>query len=164
IDCIVIATPVQTHFRLAHQSLLRGKHVFVEKPLCFSVEEGRELVSVAESSNRVLMVDHTFLFNGAVQAISRIVAKNELGRICYFDSMRVNLGLFQPDVNCLWDLAPHDLSVIDHLMPDNVVGLEVSGYGHVNDTLPDMCFLTLHYASRVVAHLNLSWMSPVKVR
>lgn len=110
------------------------------------------------------MVDHTFLFTGAVQAIAKIARSGDLGRICYFDSMRVNLGLFQPDVNCLWDLAPHDLSIIDYIVDDDIVDLEVSGYCHVDQMRPDMVFLTLHLANNAVAHFNMSWMSPVKVR
>jgi predicted dehydrogenase len=164
IDAVAIATPVATHFPLAREALLRGKHVFVEKPLCTSQAEAQELIELAKRARRVLMVDHTFLFTGAVQSIRRIVQAGQLGRICYFDSMRVNLGLFQPDVNCLWDLAPHDLSIIDHLVDDEVVDIDVSGYCHVNPRLPDMVYLTLHYAGNMVAHFNLSWMSPVKVR
>ena len=164
IDAVAIATPVASHFPLARDALLRGKHVLVEKPLCASSAEGEELIALAERVGRVLMVDHTFLFTGAVQAIRRTVDSGELGKLCYFDSMRVNLGLFQADVNCLWDLAPHDLSIIDHILRDEVVAIDVAGYCHVNPTLPDMVYLTLHYARDAVAHLNLSWMSPVKVR
>jgi predicted dehydrogenase len=164
IDAVAIATPVATHFPLAREALLRGKHVFVEKPLCTSQAEAQELIELAKRARRVLMVDHTFLFTGAVQSIRHIVQTGQLGRICYFDSMRVNLGLFQPDVNCLWDLAPHDLSIIDHLVDDEVVDIDVSGYCHVNLRLPDMVYLTLHFAGNMVAHFNLSWMSPVKVR
>jgi predicted dehydrogenase len=110
------------------------------------------------------MVDHTFLFTGAVRTIRDVANSGALGKICYFDSMRVNLGLFQPDVNCLWDLAPHDLSVIDYVLQDEIVAVEASGYCHVNRNMPDMVYLTLHYASDAIAHFNLSWMSPVKVR
>jgi predicted dehydrogenase len=164
IDAVAIATPVATHFALAREALLRGKHVLVEKPMCTSGAEAKELIEIARRVGRVLMVDHTFLFTGAVQTMRRIVHAGDLGRVCYFDSMRVNLGLFQPDVNCLWDLAPHDLSIIDHLVDDEVVDIDVSGYCHVNPQLPDMVYLTLHYAGNMVAHFNLSWMSPVKVR
>ena len=164
VDAVVIATPVATHFPLARQALLAGKHVLVEKPMCATVAEGEELVAIAARTGRTLMVDHTFLFTGAVQKIKETVESGRLGKICYFDSMRVNLGLFQTDVNCLWDLAPHDLSIIDHLMDDEVVGVDVTGYCHVNPTLPDMVYLTLHYAHDAVAHFNLSWMSPMKVR
>jgi predicted dehydrogenase len=132
--------------------------------LCSSAAEGEELVALAARAGRVLMVDHTYLFTGAVQTIRSTLEAGRLGKICYFDSMRINLGLFQADVNCLWDLAPHDLSIIDHLIGDEVVALDVSGYCHVNPGLPDMVYLTVHYADNVVAHFNLSWMSPVKVR
>jgi len=164
IDAVVIATPVATHFALARAALLSGKHVLVEKPMCATVEEGEELVALAARLGLTLMVDHTFLFTGAVQTIAQTVRSGRLGKICYFDSMRVNLGLFQTDVNCLWDLAPHDLSIIDYLMDDQVVGIDVTGYCHVNAGLPDMVYMTLHYARDAVAHFNLSWMSPMKVR
>jgi predicted dehydrogenase len=164
LDAVAIATPVATHFPLARAAMLGGKHVLVEKPLCGSAAEGEELVAIARKTNRVLMVDHTFLFTGAVQTIARLVREGALGKISYVDSMRVNLGLFQSDVNCLWDLAPHDLSIIDYLLKDEVVAVDVAGYCHVNPKLPDIVYLTLHFAQHVVAHFNLSWMSPVKVR
>jgi predicted dehydrogenase len=164
IDAISIATPAATHYALVRSALLAGKHVMVEKPMCTSAAEGQELIEIAARAGRVLMVNHTFLFTGAVQTIHKLIQKQELGKICYFDSMRVNLGLFQPDVNCLWDLAPHDLSVIDYILRDDVVAIDASGYCHVNMKLPDMVYLTLHFANDAVAHFNLSWMSPVKVR
>lgn len=164
VDAIAIATPVATHFALACQALRNGKHVLVEKPISATVAEAEELTALAARLGRTLMVDHTFLFTGAVQTIKRTVESGRLGKICYFDAMRVNLGLFQTDVNCLWDLAPHDLSIIDHLVDDKVVGMDVTGYCHVNPTLPDMVYMTLHYAGDTVAHFNLSWMSPMKVR
>ena len=164
IDAVVIATPLETHFTLTREALSRGKHVLVEKPISASTAEAEELVALARRVDRVLMVDHTFLFTGAVRAIRDVAKSGALGKICYFDSMRVNLGLFQPDVNCLWDLAPHDLSVIDYVLQDEIVAVEASGYCHVNPNMPDMVYLTLHYANDAIAHLNLSWMSPVKVR
>ena len=164
LDAVVIATPVVTHFPLARTALLAGKHVLVEKPISATVAEAEELTALAARVNRTLMVDHTFLFTGAVQTIKRTVDSGRLGKICYFDAMRINLGLFQTDVNCLWDLAPHDLSIIDHLIDDQVVGVDVSGYCHVNPALPDMVYMTLHYARDTVAHFNLSWMSPMKMR
>ncbi len=164
VEAIAIATPVATHFDLARLAILAGKHVLVEKPMCATVAEAEELIELAARQGVALMVDHTFLFTGAVQRITEIVRAGELGRLCYYDSMRVNLGLFQPDVNALWDLAPHDLSIIDHLVDDEPIQIEASGYCHVNQHLPDIVYLTLHYASPMVAHLNLSWMSPVKVR
>lgn len=164
LDAVVIATPVATHFGLARAALLSGKHVLVEKPICATAAEAEELVAIAARTGRVLMVDHTFLFTGAVQCIKQSVGSGRLGKVCYFDSMRVNLGLFQTDVNVLWDLAPHDLSIIDHLVDDEVIAVNVTGYCHVNPGLPDMVYLTLHYARDLVAHFNLSWMSPMKVR
>jgi predicted dehydrogenase len=110
------------------------------------------------------MVDHTYLFTGAVQCITKMIRSGELGRLCYYDSMRINLGLFQPDINVLWDLAPHDLSILDHLLDEEPVRIVANGYSHLNRHLPDIAYLTLYYASDVVAHLNLSWMSPTKVR
>lgn len=164
VDAVAIATPVASHFALARAALLTRKHVLVEKPMCTTSAEAEELVALAARFDRVLMVDHTFLFAGAVQAMARTVAAGELGEVCYIDSMRANLGLFQPDVNCLWDLAPHDLSIVDQLLKSEVVAIEATGYCHVNPALPDMVYLTLHYDDHTVAHFNLSWMSPVKVR
>ncbi|HET9393811.1 MAG TPA: Gfo/Idh/MocA family oxidoreductase [Candidatus Rubrimentiphilum sp.] len=164
IDAVAIATPVATHFDFARRAMLAGKHVLVEKPMCATVAQAEQLVELAKQQGVTLMVDHTFLFAGAVQRIAETVRAGDLGRLCYYDSMRVNLGLFQPDVNALWDLAPHDLSIIDHLVDEEPIKIEASGYCHVNQDLPDIVYLTLHYASQMVAHLNLSWMSPVKVR
>jgi predicted dehydrogenase len=164
VDAVVIATPVSTHYPLAKAALAKGKHVLVEKPLASSSAEVEDLIARAEKAGRVLMVDHTFLFTGAVQAMTQLVRRGELGTVCYIDSTRVNLGLFQPDVNCLWDLAPHDLSIIDQLIGSDIVAIDATGYGHIDPMRPDMVFLTLHYANKQVAHFNLSWMSPVKVR
>jgi len=164
IDAVVIATPVSTHYPLAKAALAKGKHVLVEKPLASSSAEVEDLIAHAEKGGRVLMVDHTFLFTGAVQTMTQLVRRGELGDVCYIDSTRVNLGLFQPDVNCLWDLAPHDLSIIDQLIGSDIVSINATGYGHIDPMRPDMVFLTLHYANKQVAHFNLSWMSPVKVR
>ncbi|HEV2170762.1 MAG TPA: Gfo/Idh/MocA family oxidoreductase [Candidatus Binatus sp.] len=164
IDAIAIATPVRTHYPLARAALMAGKHVLVEKPLAHNVEAGKELVEIAERLGLTLMVDHVLLFTGAVQTLRELKVRGELGTISYIDSMRVNLGLFQPDVNVLWDLAPHDLSVIDHLLEEEPVHVEATGYAHVNPQLPDIAYVTMFFPSQVVAHLNLSWMSPVKVR
>jgi predicted dehydrogenase len=164
VDAIVIATPVATHYDIARRALIRGKHVLVEKPMCATSDEARDLIARAKQKSLVLMVDHTFLFTGAVQMIRERMSRAELGRICYFDSLRVNLGLFQPDVNCLWDLAPHDLSIINYLIDDEAIDVEASGYCHINQDSPDMVYLTLHFRGNCIAHLNLSWMSPVKIR
>jgi predicted dehydrogenase len=164
IDAVVIATPVITHYPLALRALKRGKHVLVEKPMCTRVDEARELVAVAERMKRVLMVDHTYIFHSAVRKLKELKTSGALGEITYYDSLRVNLGLFQPDMNVLWDLAPHDFSIMSYLLEEQPVYVEATGYCHVNPELPDIVYITLHYATRIIAHLNLSWMSPVKAR
>ncbi|MCJ2188102.1 Gfo/Idh/MocA family protein [Novosphingobium beihaiensis] len=164
IDAVVLATPVACHYAQAKAALDRGKHVMVEKPLCTSSEEADDLVARADLHGLTLMADHTFLFHPAVLKLGELVRSGALGQISYFDSQRVNLGLFQPDVNVLWDLAPHDLSIIDYLFGGEPVHIEASGYCHVNPGFPDIAYLTFHYPNSMVAHLNLSWMSPVKVR
>ena len=164
IDAVAIATPVSTHFPLARRALVNAKHVLVEKPMCTTSAEGEELIALARANRRVLMVDHTYLFHGAVTKLAELKHEGGLGAISYYDSLRVNLGLFQPDMNVLWDLAPHDLSIIDFLFDEEPVHVEATGYCHLNPGLPDIAYVTLHFASRMIAHLNLSWMSPVKVR
>jgi predicted dehydrogenase len=164
IGAVVIATPVATHYALAHAALLAGKHVLVEKPMCATSAEGESLVEAADVAGRVLMVDHTFLMSSAVQAIRTLHVDGELGRISYYDVMRVNLGLFQPDVSVLWDLGAHDLSIMDFILDEEPIHVEAQGYAHVNRGVADIAFVTLHFASDVVAHFNLSWVSPVKMR
>jgi predicted dehydrogenase len=163
-EAVVIVTPIASHYSLAKRALERGRHVLVEKPLCDNVDRAVDLVKMAADRELVLMVDHTFLFHPAVQKLRELVTARTLGRVSYYDCLRVNLGLFQPDVNVLWDLAPHDLSIIDYLFEENPIHVEASGYCHLNPRLPDIAYITLHFPSRLVAHLNLSWMSPVKVR
>ena len=164
VDVVAIATPVLTHYPLALRALRRGKHVLVEKPMCTRVDEARELVAIAERMRRVLMVDHTYIFHSAVHKLKELKTSGALGEITYYDSLRVNLGLFQPDMNVLWDLAPHDFSIMNYLLEEQPVYVEATGYCHVNQNLPDIVYITLHYAARTIAHLNLSWMSPVKAR
>lgn len=164
VEAVVIATPVALHFNLAARALKHGKHVLVEKPMCASLAEARELVAIAERSGATLMVDHTFVFNGVVQKLGELKRSGVLGDVSYYDSLRVNLGLFQPDVNVLWDLGPHDFSIMDYLFDEEPVHVEATGYCHVNPTLPDIAYVTVHFPSRTIAHFNLSWMSPVKVR
>jgi predicted dehydrogenase len=161
---VAIATPVATHHEFAKLALDCGRDVLIEKPLAGSVDEAEDLVARARRAGRQLLVDHTFLFTEAVRKIVDLVESGDLGEVCYYDSMRVNLGLFQPDVNVLWDLAPHDLSIIDQIFGAEPCHIEANGYCHVNAGVPDMSYLTLHYPGNKVAHLNLSWMSPVKVR
>ncbi len=164
LDVVVIATRLSTHYALARRALEAGSHVMVEKPMTASTAEAEALVALARERGLTLMVDHTFLFTGAVEAIKGLIDRGDLGEVSYYDSMRVNLGLFQPDTNVLWDLAPHDFSIMDHLLEEEPIRIEASGFCHVNDGLPDIVYLTMHFASNRVAHFNLSWMSPVKVR
>jgi predicted dehydrogenase len=164
IDVVVIATPVASHYDLARAALEAGKHVMVEKPMCASSDEARDLIGRAEARGLTLMVDHTFLFHPAVLQLGKLVHGGALGTISYFDSQRVNLGLFQPDVNVVWDLAPHDLSIINYLFGCEPLDIEASGYRHFAHGSADIAYLTLHYPGNLIAHLNLSWMSPVKVR
>jgi predicted dehydrogenase len=164
VDAVAVATPVATHFEIAAHALQSGKHVLVEKPLCESARQAQELITLAESKNLALLVDHVYVFHPAVRTLKKLVASKELGTISYFDSLRVNLGLFQPDVNVLWDLAPHDFSILDFLFDEDPAHIEATGYSHVHSDRPDIAFVTAHYKSRMIAHVNLSWMSPVKVR
>ena len=163
IDAVAIVTPVSYHYELAKNALENGKHVFVEKPFTATSAQAEELVELAERMNLQIMVDHTFLFTGAVRKIKQLVDDGTLGPLYYYDSTRVNLGLFQHDVNVMWDLAPHDLSIMDYLIglePDLVVA---TGSAHVN-ALEDVAHLTVYFPNNVLAHINVNWLSPVKVR
>ena len=163
IDAVAIVTPVSSHYPLAKKALENGKHVFVEKPFTTTSAEAEELVEIAGRKNLQIMVDHTFLFTGAVRKIKQLVDEGMLGPLYYYDSTRVNLGLFQHDVNVLWDLAPHDLSIMDYLIglePELVVA---TGGAHLNE-LEDVAYLTIYFPNNVIAHINVNWLSPVKVR
>jgi predicted dehydrogenase len=164
IDAVVVATPVKTHFALVSQALKKKKHVLVEKPMCTNQNEAEELIGLAENAEVTLMVDHTFIWNPAVQKIHQLCQMGELGKICSFDSVRVNLGLFQQDINVLWDLGPHDFSIINYLFNEDPIHIEAAGYAHLNSHLQDVVYLTMYFPSNMIAHFNLSWMSPVKVR
>lgn len=164
IDAVAIATPASSHYALAHAAIMKKKHVLVEKPLCTHSEEGIDLIARAKRNKVTLMVDHTILLTGAVQKIREVCNSGELGKICYFDATRINLGLFQKDVNVLWDLAPHDFSVVDYLFKDPILDIEASGYAHLNSQYPDIVYLTMHFVSNKIAHFNISWMSPIKMR
>jgi len=163
IDAVAIVTPISHHFSLAKAALNNGKHVFVEKPFTASVAEAEELVELAERKNLRIMVDHTFLFSGAVRKIRELMDNRTLGNLYYYDSTRVNLGLFQHDANVVWDLAPHDLSIIDHLIADGPEAIVATGEKHVNGK-EDMAFITMYFPNKIIAHLNVNWLSPVKVR
>lgn len=163
IDAIAVITPVWTHYELAKAALENGKHVFVEKPFTSNTEQGERLIELAQKKNLRLMVDHTFLFTGAVRKISQLLDEGILGKLYYYDSTRVNLGLFQHDVNVLWDLAPHDLSIMDHLIGASPEAIVATGQKHLN-CHEDVAFMTLYFPEKVIAHINVNWLSPVKVR
>ena len=163
IDAIAVVSPVWTHYELTKTALMNGKHVFVEKPFTLTSAQGEELVELAERRNLKIMVDHTFLFTGAVRKISQLIDENALGQLYYYDSMRVNLGLLQHDVNVLWDLAPHDLSIMDHVIREIPEAVVATGEKHLND-YEDVAYMTLYFPGRTIAHINVNWLSPVKVR
>jgi predicted dehydrogenase len=163
IDAIAIVTPVWTHYELAKIALENGKHVFVEKPFTCTTAQAEELIELAERKNLTIMVDHTFLFTGAVKRIKEFIDNGTLGDLYYYDSTRVNLGLFQHDVNVLWDLAPHDLSIMDYLIKDKPEAIVATGERHLNG-VADIAFLTLYYPNNMIGHINVNWLSPVKVR
>jgi predicted dehydrogenase len=164
IDAVIIATPVFTHFELAKKALQNSKHVLLEKPMTSTVAEALELEKIASQKNLVLMVDHTFLYTNSIQKIYSLVKEGALGNIKYFDSTRINLGLFQPDINVLWDLAPHDISILDHLIQDKAHSVNATGVSHTNNGIENIAFLTVNYQSGFIAHFNCSWTSPVKIR
>ncbi len=163
IDAVAVVTPVWTHFELAKAALEHGKHVFVEKPFTSTAQQAEQLIELADRKNLKIMVDHTFLFGGAVKKIRELVDKGALGSLYYFDSTRVNLGLFQHDVSVVWDLAPHDLSIMDHVLQSTPEAVVATGGKHFND-LADMAFITVYFPGNLIAHINVNWLSPVKVR
>ena len=164
VDAIAIATPVFTHHELAKKALEAGKSVFMEKPFTYTVAEAEDLVELAAKKNLKLMVDHTFLYTGAVRKIRQLIDDDVLGKIYYFDSARVNLGLFQHDVNVVWDLAPHDISIMDHVIDEKPQAVVATGVGHFGRGLEDIAYLTFYYDNNIIAHINVNWLSPVKVR
>ncbi|HKF48398.1 MAG TPA: Gfo/Idh/MocA family oxidoreductase [Terracidiphilus sp.] len=163
IDAVAVISPVWTHYDLAKAALENGKHVFVEKPFTSTSAQGEELVELAERRKLKIMVDHTFLFTGAVRKISQLIEEDQLGKLYYYDSTRVNLGLLQHDVNVLWDLAPHDLSIMDYLIKENPEAVVATGEKHLND-YEDVAYMTLYFPGKTIAHINVNWLSPVKVR
>lgn len=164
ISAIIIATPVDTHYQLTKIALQKGKNVLVEKPLTSSFKEAKELVDLANKKGKLLMVDHTFLYTGSVMHIKSLVEKNTLGEIQYFDSTRINLGLFQHDVNVLWDLAPHDISICNHILNLKPKSVQAVGTSHTENNIENIAYLTLKYENNIIAHFNCSWVSPVKIR
>ena len=164
IDAVAIATPVHTHFDLAMAALKAGKHVFVEKPMTVSSEQAVKLIDEAQKRNLVLMVDHTFVYTGAVKKMRELVDNKQLGNIYYYDSVRVNLGLFQHDVNVLWDLAVHDLSIMNYILPSQPYAVSATGVSHIPGEPENIAYLTLFFANNLIAHINVNWLAPVKVR
>ena len=164
IEAIIIATPVFTHYELALKALMNGKHVLIEKPMTSNVKEAEELITLANNNSVVLMVDHTFLYTGAIQKMKQIIDNNEIGKLQYFDSTRINLGLFQPDINVLWDLAPHDISILNYLINEKPYSVVATGTSHTNNGIENIAYLTVNYKSGFIAHFNCSWTSPLKIR
>ena len=164
IDAIAISTPVSTHFPLAMNALRSGKHVLVEKPLTASSDQARRLIEEAARRKLTLMVDHTFVYTGAVRKVKEQLTGGELGEIYYFDSVRVNLGLFQHDVDVIWDLAVHDLSIFNYLFSERPVAISATGLGHVPGGKENIAYITLFFKSNLIGHIHVNWLSPVKVR
>jgi predicted dehydrogenase len=164
VDAVVIVTPVSTHYDLAMQALRAGKHVLVEKPIASSSEQAMRLVDEAERRKLILSVDHTFVYTGAVRKIRELVSNESLGDIYYYDSVRVNLGLFQHDVNVIWDLAVHDLAIMDHVLPSQPIAVSATGMSHVGNEPENIAYITLFFQDRLIAHLHVNWLAPVKVR
>lgn len=164
VDAVAIVTPVFTHFELAKSALENGKHIFVEKPFTSTVREAEELIELANKKNLIIMVDHTFLFTGAVRKIKEVVDDNILGDLYYYDSTRVNLGIFQHDVNVIWDLAPHDFSIMDYVIKEKPSAIIANGIDHFGRGLEDIAYVTFCFNNNMIAHFNVNWLSPVKVR
>lgn len=164
LDAVAIATPVRSHYPLAREFLTHGKHVIVEKPLSHSSETAMELVKLAEMKDRILMVDHTFEYTAAVNKIKEIIDSGELGEILYVSSTRVNLGLFQPDINVVWDLAPHDISIILYTMGKLPVSVNCQGKAHYKPEIEDVATTTLNFDNGFIAFIHTSWLDPNKIR
>jgi predicted dehydrogenase len=164
IDVVIVATPVFTHYEFTKKALEEGKNVFVEKPFTYTTAEAEELIELAEKKNLKIMVDHTFLYTGAVRKIKQLVEDNVLGDIFYYDSIRVNLGLFQHDINVVWDLAPHDISIMDYVIGEKPQAVVATGAEHFDRGLEDVAYLTIFFKKNIIAHINVNWLSPVKVR
>jgi predicted dehydrogenase len=163
IDAVAVITPVWTHYELAKLALENGKHVFIEKPFTSSSAQAQELIELAARKNLTIMVDHTFLFTGAVRKIRELTESGALGDLYYYDSLRVNLGLFQHDVGVIWDLAPHDLAIMDYIIKGEPEAIVATGEKHLNG-VEDVAYMTIYFPRNVIAHINVNWLSPVKIR
>ena len=164
IDAVAIVTPVSTHFQLAKKALLAGKHIFVEKPFTSSTAQAEALIKLAEKMKLKIMVDHTFIFTGAVRKIKELIDGNALGDLYYYDSTRVSLGLFQHDVNVIWDLAPHDFSIIDYVIAHKPRALIAQGADHMGRGRENIAYITVYFEKKLIVHINVNWLSPVKIR
>jgi predicted dehydrogenase len=164
VDAVVIATPVSSHFDLAMSALKAGKHVLVEKPIASNSDQTRQLIDEAAKRRLTLMVDHTFVYTDAVRKMRELISSGQLGEIYYYDAVRVNLGLFQHDVNVIWDLAIHDLSIMDYVLPDKPVAISATGISHVPGQPENVAYITLFFANTQIAHVHVNWLTPVKVR
>jgi len=164
IDAIAVSTPVSSHFDLAMQALKAGKHVLVEKPLASTSAQVLTLIEEAERRKLVLMVDHTFVYSGPVRKIAETIQSGAMGQLLYYDSMRINLGLFQHDVDVIWDLAVHDLAIMQHILPDWPTAITATGMKHVAGGVENVAYITAFYPNNLIAHINVNWLSPVKVR
>ncbi len=164
VHLVTIATPVSTHFNLAKEALMSGKHVLIEKPMTGKVSEAKKLIELADKKELKIFVDHTYMFTGAVAKIKHLITSDEIGDIYYFDSVRVNLGLFQHDINVIWDLAPHDLAIMDYLIDDNPVSVSAIGSNRIHQKFEDIAHVTVKFQKGIMAHFHVNWMSPVKIR
>ena len=164
VDAVAVVTPVATHFAIAQDLLRAGKHVLLEKPLAATVSESEELIELAEQNKRTLMVDHTFVYTGAVRKMKELLNQGELGDLLYFDSVRINLGLFQRDINVLWDLAPHDLSVMDYLIERQPDAISALGCSHIERGIENIAYLVMLFPDQFIAHFHFNWLAPVKIR
>ncbi len=164
LQLIALATPVQTHYNLAREALEAGKHLLIEKPLTASVREAEKLVALSRKKNLILFVDHTFIYTGAIRKMKEFMSSGELGDLYYFDSVRVNLGLFQPDINVVWDLAPHDISIMDHIISEKPRSVVAIGGSHTGNGTEDIAYVTVKFDGELMAHFHVNWMSPVKIR
>lgn len=164
LDAVVIATPVGTHYKLVKEALNAGKHVLVEKPFTANVRDAEELIELADKQKLNVMVDHTFVYTGAVRKIKEIVTNGELGELLYFDSVRINLGLFQRDINVVWDLAPHDLSIMDYIIERQPVSVTATGSCHIEKGIENIAYVMLKFEDEFMASFHFNWLAPVKIR
>jgi predicted dehydrogenase len=164
IHAVIIATPVSTHFSIAKKALEKGKHVLLEKPMTDSTSKAKQLIELAKKKELTLMVDHTYLYTGTIKKIKELISSKQLGEINYIDSIRSNLGIFQSDINVLWDLAPHDISICNYLLNELPISVQAIGKSHTKMKKEDIAYLTLHYKSKKIIHINCSWISPIKIR